>query len=98
MISSAATTAPGLRVTMAWTASPHCSLGNSDDGALRDRRMLRHAVFDFGGIDIFAAGNDHVLDAIDDIDVTILVHVFAIAGVHPAVDDSFFSVSSGRSQ
>src|SRR5258705_8305120 len=61
--------------------------GNADHGALRHRRMLRDDVLHFHGIDVLAAGNDHVLHAIDQIDITFVVHVAAVAGVHPAVDD-----------
>src|SRR5262245_24350915 len=61
--------------------------GDADHVALRYRRVLRQRVLDFGGIDVLAAGDDHVLDAVDHIDEAILVHVAAVAGVHPAVDN-----------
>src|ERR1700710_1176013 len=60
--------------------------GNADHRALRHRRMLRDDVFHLHRIDVLAAGDDHVLYAIDQIDIAFLVHVAAVAGMHPVVD------------
>src|SRR5271170_6800256 len=57
--------------------------GDADHRALRHRRMLRDHVLDFHRIDVLAAGNDHVFDAVDQIDIAFLIHVAAVAGVHP---------------
>ena len=43
-------------------------------------------ILDFDRVDVLAAGNDHVLDAVDDEDEAVFVHVTAVAGVHPAID------------
>src|SRR3546814_16401522 len=55
------------------------------DGAGRHRRMARDGVLYFCRIDILAAGNDHVLHAINHIEIAVLVQIAGIAGVHPAV-------------
>src|SRR3546814_4557930 len=60
-------------------------VGKADDGAGRHRRMARDGVLYFCRIDILAAGNDHVLHAINHIEIAVLVQIAGIAGVHPAV-------------
>jgi len=70
---------------------------NADHRALRHGRMLGDGVFDFDRIDVLAAGNDHVLDPIDDIDESVVVHVAAVAyASQPSMTAR--AVSSGRSQ
>src|SRR5882757_4492387 len=59
---------------------------NADHGALRHCRMLRQRVLDLRRIDVLATRDDHVLDAVDDVDKAVLVQIAAVAGVHPAVD------------
>src|ERR1700679_2296205 len=61
-------------------------VGDTDDGALGYGRVLGEGVFDLDRIDVLAAGDDHVFDPIDDIDESVLIHVAAVAGMHPAVD------------
>src|SRR5690606_30362197 len=58
---------------------------DADDGATRHRRMLIKNVFDFGRIDVLATTDDHVLDAVGDIDKTVFIHVATVASVHPTV-------------
>src|SRR3546814_8315688 len=60
-------------------------VGKADDGAGRHRRMARDGVLYFCRIDILAAGNDHVLHAINHIEIAVLVQIAGITGVHPAV-------------
>ncbi len=47
--------------------------------------MLRQDPFDLGRVDVLAAADDHVLDAVGDVDVAVGIHVAAIAGAQPAV-------------
>ncbi|MCY1286701.1 hypothetical protein D9M70_356770 [compost metagenome] len=58
--------------------------GDADHRALRHGRVAGEGGLDLGGIDVLATGNDHVLDPVADVDETLLVHVAAVAGVHPA--------------
>ncbi|GAM51318.1 hypothetical protein NS07_v2contig00232-0005 [Nocardia seriolae] len=44
-------------------------------------------VLHLGGVHVLAAGDDHVLHPVDDVDVALVVHIAAVAGVHPAVAD-----------
>ena len=37
----------------------------------------------FGGVDVLPAGDDHVLDPIDDVDKAVVVRVANVAGVEP---------------
>ena len=60
-------------------------VGNADDRAFGDVGVLVERLLDLGGIDVLAAGDDHVLDPVDDIDEAVLVHIAAVAGVQPAV-------------
>ena len=63
-------------------------IGNADDGGFQNGRMRVECRFDLGGVDVFAAGNVHVLDAIDDVVVAI--------GVAPA-DVKLVYTTSGTS-
>ncbi|MNO74353.1 hypothetical protein D3C76_653490 [compost metagenome] len=58
--------------------------GDADHRALGHGRVAGDGGLDLGGIDVLAAGHDHVLDPVADVDETVLVHVAAVAGVHPA--------------
>src|ERR1700726_3771877 len=60
-------------------------MGDAEHGALRYGGMLGHGVLDLGGIDVPAAADDHVLDAVDDVDEAVLIHASGIAGMDPAV-------------
>jgi hypothetical protein len=59
----------------------------ADDGALGDGGMEGDGVLDLSRIDVLATGDDHVLEAVDDVEVALIVEVSAVAGVHPAVAD-----------
>src|SRR5215470_7473541 len=58
---------------------------NTDHRNFLDRRMLVDGLLKYARIDIEAAAQQHVLGAIDDVDVAILVHVAGVAGPHEAV-------------
>src|ERR1700686_2577798 len=60
---------------------------NADHGGLGNRGELVKHVLDLGRIDVFAAGNIHVLPAIDDVVKTFLVDPRRIAGMQPAVGE-----------
>ena len=47
--------------------------------------MLVNGGFHLGGVDVLAAGNDHVLGPIDDENVAVLIPSGHIAGPHPAI-------------
>ena len=59
-------------------------VGHCDDSAIRDRRMRRHSILHLGGIHVLTAGDDHVFEPVDDVDVAVMVHPPSVAGVHPA--------------
>ena len=58
---------------------------NADNGAGRHRSMRGQRVLDFGAVDVFTAADNHVLEAIDNGDKTVLVHRPHVTGVHPAI-------------
>ena len=47
--------------------------------------MAIDRAFDFGGINILAAGDDHVLHPVMDEEIAVLVEITRIAGMDPAV-------------
>src|SRR5574337_1262965 len=57
---------------------------NADHRALCHRGVRGDGVLDFDAVDVLAAADDHVLDAVLQEHVAALVHVARIAGVHPA--------------
>ena len=59
-------------------------VGHGDDARLGDAAELRQRQLDLGGIDVLAAGDEHVLLAIDDVVVALVVAAHEIAGVEPA--------------
>ncbi len=46
--------------------------------------MLEQHVLHHAGIDVLAAGHDHVLDAVLDVDIAFVVEDAGVAGVQPA--------------
>ena len=62
-----------------------CRVGDADHGDLLDRRVGRDRVLDLDRVDVLAAGDDHVLDPVDEVDVAVGVEVALVAGVVPAV-------------
>src|SRR6266849_2315478 len=61
--------------------------GNADHRGFGDRGELVKHVLDLGRVDVFAAGNVHVLPAVDDVVKTFLVDPRRIAGMQPAVGE-----------
>src|ERR1700738_1664266 len=61
-------------------------IGNADYDCLGDSRMGINRAFNVGGIDIVAAGDDHVLEAIDDEQIAVLVEIADIAGPKEPID------------
>jgi hypothetical protein len=47
-------------------------VGDADHGGFGDIRVIADRALDFGGIDVLAAGDDHVLDAVVDVEVAVL--------------------------
>ncbi len=47
---------------------------NADHGGLLHRRVAVQRILHFGGIDVLATGNDHVLSAVHNSHVALLVH------------------------
>ena len=60
---------------------------DTDHGRFGDRRELMQHALDFGRIDVFAAGNVHVLPAVDDVVKTFLVDPRGVAGMQPALGE-----------
>ncbi|MNL32350.1 hypothetical protein D3C87_1541950 [compost metagenome] len=65
--------------------------GDTDHGALGDVRMTSDGVLDFGGEDVLAATDDHVLETVADVDEAVLIHIATVTGVHPAAAQRFGS-------
>ena len=76
---------PGLSTTNALTASPHSSSGTPITAHSRTAGMAVDGLLDLGRVDVLAAGDDHVLGAVDDEDVASASQVGEVAGPHPAV-------------
>src|ERR1035438_3817488 len=64
-------------------------VGQSDDRAVLHGRMGQQHLLDFGGVDVEAAGDDHVFGAVDDEQVIVVVEVADIPGVVPSVPGGF---------
>src|SRR5258705_11744887 len=58
---------------------------NCNDRAFSHTLVLEDRVLDFAGINVLAARDDHILQAIDDEDESVLVHPGAVAGMQPSV-------------
>ena len=60
-------------------------VGHSDDRGFQYRRVTVDRILDLRGIDVLAAGDDHVFRAIDDEHVAVFVPRREIARPHPAI-------------
>jgi hypothetical protein len=69
----------------------------ADDGAAVTLGVREQDVLDVARVDVEAVADDEVLDAVDDVEVAVLVEVADVAGVEPAVADAC-SVASGACQ
>src|SRR5690606_26914836 len=56
---------------------------HTDDRTFQHRRMPRDRLLDLDAEDVLAAGDDHVLRAVDDVDVALVVPRGDVAGPHP---------------
>ena len=61
---------------------------HADDGHVLDGVVGAHEVLDLHGVDVLAAGDDHVLLAVHEVDETVFVHTGHVAGVEPSVADA----------
>lgn len=70
---------------------------DADDSSFADAGELIDEFFDFTRVDIFAHADNHVLEAVDDIDVTLFVGTGDVTRMEPAAAQGIF-VASGRFQ
>ena len=66
---------------------PPLIAGNADHRAFLHRGMAVERVFHLRGVHVFAAGDDHVLQTIDDEEKAVFVEIARIAGVHVAASE-----------
>ncbi len=59
--------------------------GDADDLHIQDARHAEEKFLDLARIDIFAAADDHVLDAAGDTQVAVFIHDAEVAGAQPAL-------------
>ena len=60
---------------------------DADDGGVDDGRMLVERILHFDAVDVFAAADQHVLGAIEDVAKAFVVEPGNVAGAEPAVDE-----------
>src|SRR5699024_6291802 len=58
-------------------------IGCGDDRCFADTRMLEESRLHFGGIDILTSGNEHVLEAVDNEEESVVVEVADVACMKP---------------
>ena len=68
---------------------------HADDGRFLHRGMAQQHAFDLDRRDVLAAADDHVLDAVADLDVAVGVHDGRIARMEPAAARTPGRVASG---
>src|SRR6266567_4432212 len=64
---------------------PPIRILHADDADLFDGRMLEDGFLDHARIDVVAAAQQHVLGAVDDINITVFIHVADVAGTQEPV-------------
>ena len=74
-------------VTTAWTASPQRSSGTANAAASATAGWRSSVGLDLERVDVLAARDDHVLRAVDEVEVAVLVGGDDVAGAVPAVDE-----------
>ena len=62
-------------------------VGHADHRTLQDLRVTEQHLLDLGRVHVEPGHQDHVLHAVDDVEVAVLVHHRDVAGVQPAVAD-----------
>ena len=70
---------------MAFTVSPHRSSGTPMTAASATSAMGQEHVLDLGRVDVLSTGDDHVLDAIVEVDVSLVIEVGGVSGAQPPV-------------
>ena len=60
----------------------------TDDGNLGDRGMAVEHLLDDPRVDIHAVHDDQVLDAIDEVEVSVLIAVAKVAGAEPVAKEA----------
>ena len=78
---------PGTSTTSALTVSPHFSSGTPMTAASATCGVRAERVLHLDRRDVLAPADDHVLLAVGDGEVALVVEAAAVAGVEPAVDD-----------
>ena len=58
-------------------------VGYAHHGTVRHCGVAGNSVFHLGGIDVLATCDDHIVDPVDDVDVTVGVHPAGVSCVHP---------------
>src|SRR5215468_2362179 len=66
---------------------PPCRIRHSEDGGFQDSRVFVEDFFDLGAIDVLAAGDDHILDAIDEENVALGIHTTEVSTVIPPMTE-----------
>src|SRR5712692_12097269 len=66
---------------------PPRRIGHPEDSGFQDSRMLVEDFFDLGTVDVLAAGDDHILGAINQEDVALGMHATEIPTVIPPVTE-----------
>src|SRR5262245_49867850 len=59
-------------------------MGDADHGGVGDVGVLEQRRLHFGGVDVLAAADHHVLQAVDDVHEAVVVDVAEVPGVEPA--------------
>src|SRR5712692_10202710 len=70
-------------------------IGYSEDRRFTNRRMLVNHCFDLTGVNIFAARDDHVLHAVQDVEIPVCVLIADVSSAKEAVSErkgSFFRI------
>ena len=65
-------------------------IGMAYDSAFADAFHFIDAVFHFAGINIFTVHDDQVFNAVYNVNISVSVHVYQIAGTEPAVFIEYF--------
>ncbi len=60
-------------------------VGHADDSGVGHPGMGEQGVLDLGGVDVLAAGHDHVLDPVVQEEVAVLAQPAGVTGPEPAV-------------
>ena len=84
--------------TNATGTSPHRSSGRPTTATSTTAGVLVEHPLDLGARDVLAAGDDHVLEPVDDEEVAVVVEHADVAGVEPAAGGTPRAVASGSRQ